>query len=221
MKRALIAGLTAAVLLSVAVPAHAADVATTPRLSTTTTTIATAVENSSCQAQVAAIAARTGTAADLSLCDASVTLTETTFPVSSAQARTIAAQEGMSASATSAFVAAAAAGAVQGATWSHSYNALWINEVHKGTTYWDGSRAWIATYRGLTGSHTCHQEGSWVVGGAVKVNSCNKPGAGASADAVENFDMSVIYQGFPLAFTVGLHYKITATGARSTWQVGG
>ncbi|WP_156122639.1 hypothetical protein [Microbacterium hominis] len=47
------------------------------------------------------------------------------------------------------------------------------------------------------------------------------PGAGSAADAVENFDLSVLYQGFPIALTVGLHYKITATGASSSWQVGG
>ena len=221
MKRSLIAAVTAAVLVSLAVPANASSIDAVPRQAATTTTTTTAVDSASCEAQVASVAAKVGTTPDLSLCDATVTLTETTFPVSVSQARTIAAQEGMSVSATDKFVTAAAAGAVQGATWSHSYNAVWVNEVHKGTTYWDGSRAWIASYRGLTGSHRCHEEGSWVVGGAVKVNSCNKPGPGAAADAVENFDLSVLYQGFPIALTVGLHYKITATGARSAWQVGG
>ncbi len=75
--------------------------------------------------------------------------------------------------------------------------------------------------RGYAGSHTCHSEGGIAVGWSVHPISCTKPGAGSSADAFYRFDASVAFQGSPITLNIGLHYSTSASGASSTWQVGG
>lgn len=118
-------------------------------------------------------------------------------------------------------VEAAKAGTIHTATFNHSYWGGSIREVHTGRFYWDGSRAWMATYRGKTGYHQCHAAGSIGVGQVSTMKSCNKPKAGTSATAAEVFDVDVVFKGSPVKYTVGLYYKKAANGGVSTWQVGG
>jgi hypothetical protein len=118
-------------------------------------------------------------------------------------------------------LSAAALNGILCRSWSHALFGGGFWEVHPGKTCWNGRKAWIATYLGITGRHTCHTEGSWAVGWAIKKISCNKPAAGASADAVYRFDASVAYEGSPITIGYGLHFSVTKSGASSGWQVGG
>jgi len=154
------------------------------------------------------------------LCDGTETVTEQRFTLGTDQATTVADELDMNRAETSSFVAKAAAGAVQGATWTHSYWAGAVKEVHTGTTYWDGSYAWVGTYRGLTGAHNCGTQGSFAIGATISDRKCPKPGASAKADSVETFNVALATP-IPASFTVGLHNAYTKGGVRSTWQVGG
>jgi len=180
------------------------------------------VLSESCVDQVQAIAVEKDVAADTSLCAATVTTTETAPQIATvAQAEAIAASQDLSAQKASDLIAAAAAGGITYRDWTHTYWGGSLIEKHKGRTYWDGSKAWISSYRGYAGSHTCHSEGGLAVGWAVSPISCSKPGAGASADAFYRFDASVAFQGSPVTLNIGLHYTTAASGAASTSQVGG
>ncbi|WP_156153132.1 hypothetical protein [Microbacterium oxydans] len=159
-------------------------------------------------------------ASQAGLCDGIEIVTEQRFTLGTDQATKAADELGMNRAETSSFVAKAAAGAVQGATWTHSYWAGTVKEVHAGTTYWDGSYAWVGTYRGLTGEHTCGKPGSYAVGATVSDRKCPKPGASSKADSVETFNLALATP-IPANFTVGLHNAYTKGGVRSTWQVGG
>ncbi|MDF2665659.1 MAG: hypothetical protein K0R81_1509 [Microbacterium sp.] len=143
------------------------------------------------------------------------------FQVSPEQARSYAGEAQLDASQTDSLVQAAAAGEIRGSSWTHEYNAVFVREIHTGVTWYDGENAWIASYRGQTGSHSCHTEGGWQVGASVNVVECSTPGPGSSADAVERFDLSAVYQGSPIILNVGLHMKYNADGSREAWQVGG
>ena len=189
------------------------------------TTSAGTVSLEGCEEQVASSLTRanneTVAAVQEDVCEGVQTLSEERFTVTAADAPQIADALGMSHEQKKSFVGRAAAGAVKGATWTHSYVAVAVKEVHTGTTYWDGDKAWVAAYRGLTGKHTCHAEGGWQVGATVEKISCNKPGPSAKADSVDRFDIHMIAKGFPVVLNVGLHNAYTNKGIRSTWQVGG
>jgi hypothetical protein len=118
-------------------------------------------------------------------------------------------------------VEAAAAGSISYRDWTHSYWGGSLVEKHKGRTYWDGKKAWIASYRGFSGRHTCHSEGGIAVGWAVTPYGCSKPKASASADAFYRFDAHAAFKGSPITLNIGLHYKTAANGKTSAWQVGG
>ena len=141
--------------------------------------------------------------------------------VTVAEAEALATTEGLSEADTTALVAAARAGAVKSKSWRHSYWTGVVREYHTGRTYWDGSRAWISKYRGVSGSHACHTEGSYSVGVGISPKSCSKPGPGSSADAVYGFDYTMGIKGVSVRLSVGLHYSVNRNGATSTWQVGG
>ncbi|GGM38145.1 hypothetical protein [Microbacterium saperdae] len=222
----------ASVFLSIGLVAPAANAADQPDLlgpvpasqiqSRTVTTGDVTVGG--CDAQIAKSLSATPDAiatAQEQICDGTVTIKEERFTVNKGEAVEIAADLRMTATETSSFVAKAAAGAVQGAKWSHAYMAVAVKEVHTGTTYWDGDKAWVGTYRGLTGKHVCHAEGGWQLAATVSNISCSKPGPSAKADSVERFDLHMVAKGFPIVFNVGLHNAYTNKGVRSTWQVGG
>ncbi len=178
--------------------------------------------SSECLRQLRAIERANDREVDRRICSAMITITE-----SSVQTATVgdmeawAHEQELTASETSALVAAAVAGGIKYRNWTHTYWGGSLVEKHSGRTYWDGIRAWVATYRGYTGAHSCHTEGSFGVGWAVKPINCTKPGAGSSADAVYRFDASVGVQGSPITLGIGLHYSTTAKGVSTGWQVGG
>jgi hypothetical protein len=105
--------------------------------------------------------------------------------------------------------------------WSQTYWGGSIWERHSGRTYWDGSRAWVSSYRGYSGSHTCHATGSWAAGAAITVLACNRPGSGSSATSQERFQTDWILKGVGLSYTAEINARYTASGVYSTWQVGG
>ncbi|WEK60279.1 MAG: hypothetical protein P0Y60_13260 [Candidatus Microbacterium colombiense] len=155
------------------------------------------------------------------LCTGTETISERRFTLGEGEATAVARELGMSSTEAESFVSKAAAGSVHGATWKHSYSALLVVEIHTGTTYWDGTKAWVSTYRGLTGKHSCHVPGGWQYGGTVSGVKCNRPGPSTKADAVERFDLNALIKGFPVTLNIGLHYAITNKGVTSSWQVGG
>lgn len=212
------ATLAALVLTGAATPAAAAP-ATTATGQLTVTSEDTTLDNS-CFEQVVDAGESDAEAEDF--CTVT-TVVEESAPetVSVAQARQFASQQQLSKAETNQFVAAAAAGTIQSKSWKHTYNAVATAVIHAGRTYWDGSKAWIATYRGNTGWHQCNYEGSYSVGWAVKHISCNKPAAGTAADALSKFELGAFVSGSPITLTVGLHYKITNKGVSSGWQNGG
>lgn len=219
-------GVAAAVLIAIAFPVSA-DAESTDSASETqylaTTTSTEQVSLAGCDASVAGALAQTPDAIEPTqdqLCEGTATITEQRFIVGTDQAAKIATEAGMTVTQSSALVARAATGAVQGATWEHVYWSGTVKEVHKGTTYWDGTKAWIGTYRGLTGKHECGTQGSYAIGATVSDRSCSKPGPSAKADAQETFNLSI---DTPISanFRVGLHYAINKDGIRSSWQVGG
>lgn len=182
------------------------------------------VVSESCMDQVEAIAAEEGVSMEsgIELCSATVTTTESDPLIATvADIEAYASEERLSVEEKASLVRSAASGAIKYRNWTHSYWGGSLLENHKGRTYWDGSRAWIASYRGFTGSHTCHSEGGVAVGWAVKPISCSKPAAAASADAFYRFDASVAFQGSPITLAIGLHYSTSKSGQTSTWQVGG
>lgn len=198
--------------------AGAANAATADNTSQTSFTSRT------CVAQVKAIAAKNGVSAApaTGLCSASITTTQSAvITATAAEARALAVQEGLNPSESEALVSAAAAGAISYRNWTNTYWGGSLVEKHAGRTYWDHSKAWIASYRGLAGSHTCHTEGGIAIGWAVTPISCARPGAGSSADAFYRFDASVGFRGSIITMNVGLHYSTSASGAVSAWVVGG
>lgn len=182
------------------------------------------VTSSSCVKQVKAIAAKTHSdpTEGYKLCTATVVVTES--PIQVASVSDIKAQEFYADSSPAEqqqLLVAASLSDITCRTWTHALNGGGFWEVHVGKTCWDGYSAWIATHLGITGYHTCHAEGSWAVGWAIKPISCNKPISGSSADAAYRFDASVAYQGSPITIGYGLHFSVTKNGASSAWQVGG
>jgi hypothetical protein len=133
----------------------------------------------------------------------------------------LAESESMSPAQASMLVERAASGAIKYKKWTHAYWGGSIVEKHNGTTYYDGSKAWVKEYRGKAGSHVCHSEGSIGIGWAVERISCNKPTAASSADNYYRFDASVFFKGSPINLGVGLHFRVSANGATKSWQVGG
>jgi hypothetical protein len=117
--------------------------------------------------------------------------------------------------------AKAAAGTIRYQDWSQEYWGGSVWEKHTGRTYWDGARAWVSSYRGFGGSHTCHATGSWSVGAAITVLSCSRPSAGASATSQERFQTDWLLKGVGVSYTAEIDSRYTATGAYSAWQVGG
>jgi hypothetical protein len=188
---------------------------------TGSTTLQT-VTSERCVEKVHAIAEAKGVPSDARICSATIVVTETAVAVATVDdVRLLAREVGLGESETTALVAAAAAGAVRYRNWTHAYWGGSLYEKHSGRTYWDGNRAWIAKYRGYTGRHTCHAEGSLAAGWAVKVISCSKPKSGPSADAAYRFDANAIFSGSPVTLSIGLHHSTSAKGVVSTWQVGG
>ncbi|MGL4339381.1 MAG: hypothetical protein ACRCSP_03010 [Rhodoglobus sp.] len=182
------------------------------------------VVSQKCVAQVRAIALRKRVSADsaITLCSRTVTTTESSAKQATvADAQAYATSENMGEEQTRSLVAAAAAGGITYRDWTHTYWGGTLVEKHQGRTLWDGSQAWIASYRGYAGQHICHSEGGIAIGWAVTPISCSNPGAGSSADAVYRFDASLIFSGSPVTLNIGLHYSTDASGETSTWQVGG
>ncbi|WP_142206618.1 hypothetical protein [Subtercola boreus] len=171
-----------------------------------------------------AISRQKGIRADTatSLCTGTITTTETEPRVAtSAEMGAYAEENNLSDAATDELLLAALQGEITYRDWTHSYWGGSLLEKHAGRTFWDGSNAWIATYRGLTGANVCHSEGGIAVGWAVTPLECSSPGAGTNADAYYRFDASVAFEGSPVTLDIGLHYSTNATGDVSTWQVGG
>lgn len=203
-------------ILSAASPAVATDDPGAASTSSQTVTSQT------CLDQVRAVESAKRVNIDDGLCSGTVTLTESgVFTATVSDVSTLARQQNLGAKETTALLAAAATGGIQYRNWTHTYWGGSLVEKHTGRTYWDGVRAWIATYRGYTGKHTCHTEGSFAVGWSVTVISCSKPGSGSSADAAYRFDASVGVKGSPITLSVGLHLSTAANGTVTTWQVGG
>ncbi|MCU1417492.1 MAG: hypothetical protein JWP32_1666 [Schumannella sp.] len=203
-------------ILTTASPAAASD---DPGVAST---FSSAVTSQSCLDQLHAVERTKGVDADDRLCSGTITFAQSeVFTASIGDVTALAREEGLGARETAALVAAAAAGGIQYRNWTNTYWGGSVVEKHTGRTYWDGVRAWIATYRGYTGKHTCHTEGSFAVGWSVKVISCSKPGSGSSADAVYRFDASVGVQGSPITLSVGLHLSTAANGTATAWEVGG
>jgi len=210
-------------------PAHAHDAGATRQGPAQGKVSVEEFRSDECAAQVADIAAKSGAGAAAQiaqaveeLCTGQVILTESAPKAATvAEAREFATSANLSASETQALVASAAASALYSKTWNHAYWGGSLYEIHTGKTYYNGSLAWIASYSGYSGSHTCHAEGSWAVGWAVTPLTCSRPAAASAADAVYRFDASVFYNGSPLTLGIGLHYQVTGAGVSSGWQVGG
>lgn len=169
------------------------------------------------------ITAAGGTAADVkSLCTAKLTTEQApAATLTVTQAQQMAQSEGLSSADSTALVTAAKAGTIKGVKWKHWYFAGVTKIDHSGTTYYDGSKAWIASYRSLKGSHSCSIEGGYSVGWTVSTVSCNHPAASTKADAIWRFDLGLAFKDSPVTLNVGLRYAVTNKGTVSTWQVGG
>ncbi|WP_167854338.1 hypothetical protein [Brevibacterium sp. S111] len=103
---------------------------------------------------------------DLEICKGNVTVEEgSTETVDVGEAKALAATQDMSKHETAQVVEAAKAGKIKSRKWKHAYWGGSNYEKHAGRTYWNGSQAWVKKYKGKTGYHTCHSEGSWQVGG--------------------------------------------------------
>lgn len=210
---------SAALLLGTVVPAQASTPATLHKVSTTN------FVDESCVKQVEEAYEKVGQSAeakDLELCEGKVTVEEgATETVDPAEAKAFAATENMGEQETALVVEAAKAGKIKSKKWKHAYWGGSNYEKHAGRTYWNGSKAWVKKYKGKTGYHTCHSEGSWKVGWSVKPTRCTKPKAGTYADSYYRFDASLFVKGSPITLGVGLHYRTSKSGAVKTWQVGG
>lgn len=181
----------------------------------------------SCVSQINALAAEKviseseAAAKAQELCNFTVT-TKESAPVR-ADASAVAAEASamkLSKTETGELMTAAAAGQVYTTTWEHSYWGGSLLEKHRGTTYYNGTHAWISS-AGNGGYHECHSEGGIAIGWAVTSFDCTLPGASAAADAYYRFDAGAVVQNSPITLNVGLHYQIDRNGNSSSWQVGG
>lgn len=176
-----------------------------------------------CLAQVQSIAARTGADAKEgeALCTAKITTAQTEPRAATvAEVTAFAAEQNLSATETAGLSRAAGARAVQARNWTHTYWGGSLVEKHAGTTFWDGTNAWVASATSA-GNHTCHSEGGIAIGWSVTVIECRNPTASPNADAYYRFDASVGWQGTPLTINVGLHYVTSGSGNVNAYQVGG
>ncbi|MGO3180225.1 hypothetical protein [Brevibacterium linens] len=208
-----------AMLLGTVAPAQADAPTTLQKVSTTS------FADKSCMKEVKRAYEKVGQEAstgDLEICKGNVTVEEgPTETVDVGEAKALAATQDMSKQETAQVVQAAKAGKIKSKKWKHAYWGGSNYEKHAGRTYWNGSKAWVKKYKGKTGYHTCHSEGSWQVGWSVKPTRCTKPKAGTYADSYYRFDASLFVKGSPITLGVGLHYRTSKSGAVKTWQVGG
>lgn len=208
-----------AMLLGTVAPAQA-DVPTTLQKVSTTS-----FADKSCMKEVKRAYEKVGQEAstgDLEICKGNVTVEEgPTETVDVGEAKALAATQDISKQETAQVVQAAKAGKIKSKKWKHAYWGGSNYEKHAGRTYWNGSKAWVKKYKGKTGYHTCHSEGSWQVGWSVKPTRCTKPKAGTYVDSYYRFDASLFVKGSPITLGVGLHYRTSKSGAVKTWQVGG
>ncbi|WBU39243.1 hypothetical protein [Homoserinibacter sp. YIM 151385] len=212
-------GVGSAPIAASAEPAGSASVLG-PSVARAGTTLVESTEIPGCADQV--IEADGSAAEARELCSA--TLVTSQGPVETASAieiRDEAASLGWSVAETERAAAAAASGAIRSRTWVQTYWGASNWERHEGRTYWDGSRAWVASYRGKTGRHVCHTEGSWAIGWVITPVRCTKPKAAAAADAYYRFDAQILFKGSPITLGVAMHYQMSRTGAVKQWKIGG
>jgi hypothetical protein len=185
----LISGLVASgiVLTTQIAPAHA-------------TTLQETVTDPSCVSQVTALG---GSAAEAnSFCTFTFSSTSVVALSSQAQSRTLSA-------------AALSNSPINSITWTTSVTAPAYKEVQKGVAYFDGTYAWSTTpYRGFLGSHQCHASGSYAIGVSVSGVNCTTSvsQSGASIVERETYDLSMIFQGFPISTSVAFSALINCNG---------
>ncbi|MCQ9385595.1 hypothetical protein [Brevibacterium moorei] len=214
-------GLAAALAMGGLIPAQAIGVEEQSTGSVTRST--TTVVNEQCADQVREINEELGdpVADGIEVCDAKIETTSTTGVVTDAEIDAAAAVGELTIPEATALKAKKKKKPIYKRSWDNGYLSGVVYERHTGTTYYDGSKAWIKKYRGKTGKHTCHAQGSWAVGWVVTPLSCGKPKAGKTADAVHKFDTALVFKGSPIRLTVGLHLRVSNKGEPKAWQVGG
>lgn len=111
---------------------------------------------------------------------------------------------------------AASSAPIYSIQWTQSYVSLNFKEVHNGTAYYDGTYAWSTnTTRGVTGTHYCHQSGSYVKLGATGNFQCTATPSPSRASIVdrESYDVYAIAQGIPIfSYTAAFSVLINCNG---------
>jgi len=99
--------------------------------------------------------------------------------------------------------------------WTQTFQNLSYKEVHKGTAYYDGSRAWSTTsYAGYLGSHSCHTAGSFAFAVTISNVQCTtsiSPTGGSIVER-ETYDSYAIVQGSPISWTAAFSVLINNNG---------
>jgi hypothetical protein len=172
-----VGGILAAALtitgLSLAPAAYAADPITPGNPAQTLETTDT---NSACVQQVEA--AQQQGQAGLSVADCTSTITTQSSAASVVTASSLAkAQTAMSASDYASLAAAAATSTVHSKTYSQTIADAYDQVEQQGRFYYNGSRVWISTYDGYTGTHVCIVDYSIEPLGTATISDCLQSGS--------------------------------------------
>lgn len=196
----LAASITASLLI--AAPASADEEVTSDQL-----------VSSSCVAQLQAAHKYLSASQMTDACTGDITSTVSPIHVlSTAEARQLAAANGLSEADTADLVARAGSGWIAYRDWNTSYKSWFVKETHEGRTYFDGENAWVTSYRFYAGKHLCHAEGSshWFV--HVETRECTQPDPSFEADSSYQFEVSAHAFGVNVDYVVGLHTIVDKAG---------
>lgn len=116
------------------------------------------------------------------------------------------------------FARAVKAGTVRSKAWSQTKYGGTYKEIHKGTFYYDGARAWSKeqTYRGKKGSHSCGVAGSWGFGVNVATVACTQPRSGANVVNRETYKVQAVANGSPINWTLAMSMMLKANGTMTS-----
>lgn len=162
---------------------------------------------------VAKVQARGGSGREVAACTSTVTLAvgAETHPSSKDVAS---ARSALSPREFEALSAAAVAGTVRAAPFQQGKNNGTDQEEQYGRVYYDGSRVWIATYGGYTGSHICKVD--WAVGYDVTNTGCGDYGSSSQRSIYQKWKFSLGVKGSPVSWEETSTIFVNASGR--FWQ---
>ncbi|MCU1528353.1 MAG: hypothetical protein JWP75_2116 [Frondihabitans sp.] len=110
---------------------------------------------------------------------------------------------------------AARAGTLRSKSWDQAKFGGTYKEIHKGTFWYDGSKAWSSeqTYRGKRGSHSCGSRGSWGLGVNVSTVGCTAPRSGTGVVNRETYKVQAVANGSPIKWTLAMSMLLKANGS--------